>query len=270
MLWVNLIMDTMGALALGTEPPSEELLWRRPYKRDASLISLPMWRNIFVQSTYQLVLLGWMLFEGAEFFTCEDGSKKHFSLIFNAFVFAQIFNEFNAREIGDVFDPLRRILSSPMFISVIVATVAGQYFIIEFGGDFTGTVGLTQDEWVMTAMLGVVSLPLGLFMRLIPVKESESTFAVPKKEGARALERQNLLEKLFNLAVVLGLMLLAFSTYEQHRLGMAFGIDGYKKVIGDLFTSALSHYNSIDNPDHDVAAGGAEEAAVGEGGHDEM
>jgi hypothetical protein len=157
-----------------------------------------------------------------------------------------------------------------MFISVIVATVAGQYFIIEFGGDFTGTVGLTQDEWVMTAMLGVVSLPLGLFMRLIPVKESESTFAVPKKEGARALERQNLLEKLFNLAVVLGLMLLAFSTYEQHRLGMAFGIDGYKKVIGDLFTSALSHYNSIDNPDHDVAAGGAEEAAVGEGGHDEM
>ena len=39
MLWVNLIMDTMGALALGTEPPSSELLSRRPYKRNASLIS---------------------------------------------------------------------------------------------------------------------------------------------------------------------------------------------------------------------------------------
>ena len=35
MLWVNLIMDTMGALALGTEPPSPDLLSRRPYKRNA-------------------------------------------------------------------------------------------------------------------------------------------------------------------------------------------------------------------------------------------
>lgn len=48
MLWVNLIMDTMGALALGTEPPSSELLSRRPYKRNASLIS-----NIMVSHTEQ-------------------------------------------------------------------------------------------------------------------------------------------------------------------------------------------------------------------------
>eukprot|EP00607_Mallomonas_marina_P005034 CAMPEP_0182425506 /NCGR_PEP_ID=MMETSP1167-20130531/11946_1 /TAXON_ID=2988 /ORGANISM="Mallomonas Sp, Strain CCMP3275" /LENGTH=876 /DNA_ID=CAMNT_0024606297 /DNA_START=194 /DNA_END=2821 /DNA_ORIENTATION=+ len=43
MLWVNLIMDTMGALALGTEPPTEDLLCRKPYKRAAQLISRPMW-----------------------------------------------------------------------------------------------------------------------------------------------------------------------------------------------------------------------------------
>jgi magnesium-transporting ATPase (P-type) len=41
---VNLIMDTMGALALGTEPPSPSLLDRRPYKRNASLISNKMIR----------------------------------------------------------------------------------------------------------------------------------------------------------------------------------------------------------------------------------
>jgi len=56
MLWVNLIMDTMGALALGTEQPSITLLHRRPYKRTASLISHPMWRNIFCQSAFQVVL----------------------------------------------------------------------------------------------------------------------------------------------------------------------------------------------------------------------
>src|SRR3569833_2942651 len=42
MLWVNLIMDTMGALALGTEPPSPSLLSRKPYLRSASLVSNKM------------------------------------------------------------------------------------------------------------------------------------------------------------------------------------------------------------------------------------
>lgn len=63
MLWVNLIMDTMGALALGTEEPTMELLKRRPYRRDARLISWPMARNIFVQSMFQLILLLWLLFD---------------------------------------------------------------------------------------------------------------------------------------------------------------------------------------------------------------
>ena len=72
MLWVNLIMDTLGALALGTEMPIDELLERKPYKRDASLISLPMWRNILVQSTYQLILLFVLMFAGADLFGVQD------------------------------------------------------------------------------------------------------------------------------------------------------------------------------------------------------
>ena len=138
MLWVNLIMDTMGALALGTEPPTDELLLRAPYKRDSSLVSRPMWRNIFVQSVYQLWLLLFMLFEGPEFFSCVDGSTHHFTLLFNAFVFCQLFNEFNAREIGDDFRPLSGLHKSPMFIAVVVVTVLGQYWIVEKGGEFTG------------------------------------------------------------------------------------------------------------------------------------
>lgn len=63
MLWVNLIMDTMGALALGTEEPTMQLLQRRPYRRDARLISWPMLRNILAQSFFQLVLLLWLLFD---------------------------------------------------------------------------------------------------------------------------------------------------------------------------------------------------------------
>ena len=75
MLWVNLVMDTMGALALGTEPPTPSLLKRKPYKRDASLISRTMWRNILCQSGFQLILLFVLMFAGAKMFGVHDMSE---------------------------------------------------------------------------------------------------------------------------------------------------------------------------------------------------
>jgi magnesium-transporting ATPase (P-type) len=177
MLWVNLIMDTMGALALGTEPPTLELLDRRPYRRDASLISRPMWRNIFVQATYQLGLLVFLLNKGPDMYNCEDGSSHHFTILFNAFVFCQVFNEFNAREIGDHFDPFGKLDRSPMFLIVIAFTVLAQWIIVEFGGDFTQTYPLTWEEWKSTVGYGALSIPVGFIMRLIPVTEDPTSFA---------------------------------------------------------------------------------------------
>ena len=52
MLWVNLIMDTCGALALATEPPSEKLLEDKPHPINESIISPVMIRNIIGQAFY--------------------------------------------------------------------------------------------------------------------------------------------------------------------------------------------------------------------------
>lgn len=62
LLWVNLIMDTLGALALATEDPNPELLLEKPHGRTESLISPVMWKHIFVQSAYQLFWLFVCLF----------------------------------------------------------------------------------------------------------------------------------------------------------------------------------------------------------------
>lgn len=75
MLWVNLVMDTLGALALGTETPTPDLLQRRPYKRQASLISWPMWRNILLTGMYQLVVLLVLMFVGADLFQVHYGES---------------------------------------------------------------------------------------------------------------------------------------------------------------------------------------------------
>lgn len=68
MLWVNLIMDTLASLALATEPPSDELLKRKPYSRHESLITANMWKNIIAQGCMQILILGTILFKGTYFF----------------------------------------------------------------------------------------------------------------------------------------------------------------------------------------------------------
>ena len=57
MLWVNLIMDSLGSLALATEPPYEELLKRIPTKRTESILNGKMWKHISIQSTVQIAIL---------------------------------------------------------------------------------------------------------------------------------------------------------------------------------------------------------------------
>jgi len=64
MLWVNLIMDTFAALALATEPPTEDILNRRPYSRNEDIVTTTMWRNIFGQGIYQIIVLFTMLVTG--------------------------------------------------------------------------------------------------------------------------------------------------------------------------------------------------------------
>lgn len=177
MLWVNLIMDTMGALALGTEPPSPKLLLRRPYKRNASLISRKMMRNIMIQSIFQMVVLGYLLVLGAEHFDAEPESKVHLTIIFNTFVFCQVFNEVNARSIGDEVNAFKGLLQSGPFIAIILFTVLAQYGIVEYGGDFVRTVHLNQEQWIKCILLGALSLPLGGLMRFIPVQDSGNDIA---------------------------------------------------------------------------------------------
>jgi len=194
-LWVNLIMDTFGALALGTESPNQEkLLKRLPFKRDASLISDTMWRNIFVQTCFQLAVL--LFLQGAfarELFSAEynwarsdlsfkekfggDGGlpssyqdKYMDTVIFNVFVLCQVFNELNSRSIDDDdYNILNGMHKNMPFVSIIVITLVAQYLWVEFGGDFISTVPLSSEHWKKCTAIASVSLTLGYIMRLIPI-----------------------------------------------------------------------------------------------------
>ncbi|KAH0640329.1 hypothetical protein KY285_036915 [Solanum tuberosum] len=76
LLWVNLIMDTLGALALATEKPTEELMKKKPVGRTAPLITNIMWRNLMAQALYQIAVLLTLQFKG-EFIFSSDGYKDY-------------------------------------------------------------------------------------------------------------------------------------------------------------------------------------------------
>jgi len=85
-------MDTLGALALATEPPNDDLMKRAPVGRKGNFISNVMWRNILGQSLYQFMVIWFLQSKGKTVFSL-DGPNSDLvlnTLIFNAFVFCQV------------------------------------------------------------------------------------------------------------------------------------------------------------------------------------
>lgn len=89
-------MDTMGALALATDPPAESILARKPDLRASPLITITMWKMIFAQSIYKLVVLLIIHFGGETLFSyhSEVEQSQLRTMVFNTFVWMQIFNQY--------------------------------------------------------------------------------------------------------------------------------------------------------------------------------
>ncbi|XP_010447798.1 PREDICTED: calcium-transporting ATPase 10, plasma membrane-type-like isoform X2 [Camelina sativa] len=174
LLWVNLIMDTLGALALATEPPTDHLMDRSPVGRKEPLITNIMWRNLFIQAMYQVTVLLILNFEGISILhlkSHKNPEKVKNTVIFNAFVICQIFNEFNARK-PDEINIFRGVLRNHLFVGIICITIVLQVVIVEFLGTFASTTKLDWEMWLVSVGIGSVSWPLAVIGKLIPVPET--------------------------------------------------------------------------------------------------
>ena len=148
MLWVNLIMDTLAALALATEKPSAELLLRQPYGRTASLVSPVMARNILGQAAYQLGALLALTFLGHRLprhclaawgetekqctvenwtdHTAMASPNQLFTMVFNSFIMMTLFNEINSRKVHGERMVVSHLTSNPLFVVIWLTSFALQ------------------------------------------------------------------------------------------------------------------------------------------------
>jgi Ca2+-transporting ATPase len=171
LLWVNLIMDTLAALALATEQPSDDVLQRLPIAKTASLITFSMWKMIVGQAIFQVIINMTLLRMGSRLFHL-SGSEEDYAvlrtIVFNTFVFLQIFNEINCRRIDDAVNVFRGIFRDSGFVLIQLVVIAGQILIVNFGGLAFKTVPLNTPQWIACVMVGFLSLPIGLIIRLLP------------------------------------------------------------------------------------------------------
>lgn len=168
LLWVNLIMDTLGALALATEKPTKELMDRPPVGRTEPLITNIMWRNLLPQALYQISVLLILHFKGKSIFGVSDKVKD--TLIFNSFVLCQVFNEFNARNLEKK-NVFKGIQANKLFMGIIAITIVLQVVMVEFLKKFADTERLNWGQWGICVGIAAVSWPIGWVVKCIPVPE---------------------------------------------------------------------------------------------------
>ena len=182
LLWVNLVMDTLGSLALATEAPTTELLKRAPYDCNQALLSQRMILFVLGHSVYQLTALGTLLAVGDILFDIDraDASDhaapptEHLTIIFNTFVFMQLFNEINARKVHGERNVFKGIHRNFIFIGVMVVQIILQIVWIEIpyvNTHIFTTTPLSADLWLWCVFLGSVELVWGQIIQLIPVEK---------------------------------------------------------------------------------------------------
>ncbi|KAH0739785.1 hypothetical protein KY290_038490 [Solanum tuberosum] len=168
LLWVNLIMDTLGALALATEKPTEELMNKKPVGRTAPLITNIMWRNLMAQALYQIAVLLTLQFRGESIFGVSK--RVNDTLIFNTFVLCQVFNEFNARNLEKK-NVFKGIHKNKLFMAIIGITLVLQVVMVEFLKKFAITERLNWGQWGICIGFAAASWPIGWLVKCIAVPE---------------------------------------------------------------------------------------------------
>jgi magnesium-transporting ATPase (P-type) len=239
LLWLNLIMDSLAALALATEKPEDASLDRHPVYQAAPLMTNRMWSFILIHGSYQCLIVLLMFFLAHDWFqivedeqVCEpaivgalnvtknaDGSYAHpvtrwcvdrcksvggiiastdtmycqqglthGTVMFNTFIWFQIFNVFNARKIYGEMNPFEGLFDrSRTMVFVFGVVLLFQTIAVEFFHEFMSVKPLRWQYWLICIAFGAFELVLGVFVRALPIQDYVPDVAAEKT--ARERER---------------------------------------------------------------------------------
>ncbi len=186
-LWVNLVMDTLAALAFGGEPALERYMLEKPKRRDESIISKEMKNRLAVSTAWifiiSLFILTAQLIPSAPLwnFVRNDSVIKEDMLFFpylstfyfTFFIFSAVFNSLNVRsEKLNVFDHIGENRNYFLIMTLIVLIQIG---LASFGGELMGCYGMNVKEWTAVVLISSTIIAVDIIRKLIMSKKTEQS-----------------------------------------------------------------------------------------------
>ena len=171
-LWINLIMDTLAALAFGEEPTLDRYMNEKPVAKKANILTGYMKSAIGVASVFiTVVCLAILKNVGGiqDFITNGTGNFEMVTTFtFTVFIYAVIFNSLNTRSNG--FNVFEHISENKKFSIVMISIVVVQTLIIQFGGKVFSTVPMDIHHYIVALLIAVLIIPADFIRKALTKK----------------------------------------------------------------------------------------------------
>lgn len=174
LLFVNLVMDGLGAIMLGNEPALEKYMTEKPRRRDESIISKQMMAQILIMGLWLTVVS--FVYLKAPFFKNLFGSEEqHLTGYFVLFIISALFNGFNVRDDG--FGIFKGLDENTGFLKVFFGIILVQAAIVNAAlvplapfkviGEMFSCVPFGIKGWIAVIILGATMIPVDMLRKLI-------------------------------------------------------------------------------------------------------
>lgn len=174
LLFVNLVMDSLGAIMLGNEPALKKYMTEKPRRRDESIVSRKMMAQIITMGAW-LTVLSFVYLKHPFFVGLFETREQHLTGYFVLFIVSALFNGFNVRDDG--FAIFKGLDENTGFMKVFIAIVAVQALIVNAAlipleiftwiGNMFSCVPFGITGWITVAVLGVTMIPVDLVRKMV-------------------------------------------------------------------------------------------------------
>ncbi|WP_394371339.1 cation-translocating P-type ATPase [Clostridium celatum] len=163
-LWINLVMDGLGALALGSEPALKTYMKEAPKSRTQSIVSRTMMNQIVFAGIWVTILS--FLFLKLPFFTeMFTNTEEHMTAYFSMFVLCAVFNGFNVRSTStNIFEHINENMS---FLKVMGIIVVVQVVLTVIGGEVFSCTPITPSHWLVIILMALTIIPVDMIRKVI-------------------------------------------------------------------------------------------------------
>ena len=166
LLLINLAMDTLAAIAFGSEPALKEYMQELPVPRRESIITSSMMTQLLISAAYITVACLSIIFVEPvrSIFGNVDVTYLK-SALFATFMMAITFNGFNART--SHLNPFEHMGRNTNFLLVMLSIFLMQFVFVELGGEVLSVEPLSAQAWITCAAIAFMVIPLDVIRKLI-------------------------------------------------------------------------------------------------------